>query len=143
MLDRDVLVPGTADRVLSRLTTFLLSVVLLIAVAVSLGGCRWNGGKSAVGGGQNGNIRGLVENESGVPVAGAQVRLDAGEATSQTDENGWFAFIGVPTGVWQILVAKAISSLRAIWLPRCTFVRRLARWSQRPIPANHIKKASA
>ena len=106
MLDRDVLVPGTADRVLPRLTTFLLSVVLLIAVAVSLGGCRWNGGKSAVGGGQNGNIRGLVENESGVPVAGAQVRLDAGEATSQTDENGWFAFIGVPTGVWQILVAK-------------------------------------
>ncbi len=66
---------------------------------------------------ENGLLLGQVVTPENTPVAGADVLLRSGArqlGTSKTDNNGYFAFSGLQTGVYQVVTAQGQATYR-VW----------------------------
>src|ERR1700761_3617967 len=79
---------------------FVRAAAIVVAVALLL--------PSAPALAQNlGSIRGVVDDDSGVPVAGASVSVSGPiRETATTDARGAFALTSLPSGAYDIVVSK-------------------------------------
>jgi len=55
---------------------------------------------------QTGGLSGMVTTPTGQPVVGASVSLKPGEQATMTDENGRYAFAGIPFGEYELVITS-------------------------------------